>query len=554
MRQPFTQPPPDERDYWTLSKHHALRREPYREGSSSRTTPASYPPVAPGTWLIDDMHVGLYGRAIEELVEFHPRELTPGEFDWRDPRAELRHGGKWEDALRYADWLRDGLEPPPIEVVATNGYLRVAEGHRRLAAADIAGRSIKAWVSWSVPQPEGLRDASTGAPIPVGLTYELAFPGRAANKNADSKSDSFIEGEPVVYGPLSSGAYAYRLGHAMETTTRGGALRLRLEDGVVIDLDCDNFAPLRLLFEDPERVDEIDEEASRPLRELLGARVPNPEEPPVMRGRMMHAEFDPAGWWGSEKLDGVRGWWEGGVLRSRKGNVFAAPDWFIEGWPKDVVMDGELFGGRGNFNEASGIVRRHKPHRGWKKIVYFVFDLPNHPGTYEERMEALDILIDKIGSPYLAAVPRMKFESKDQLQLALEKIEQAHGEGLVIVAPGSKYVGDKTGNVLKVKRFHDAEGTVFDYEPGKGKHKGVVGALWLRDADGLEFKVGPGLTDAQRKNARKLFPRGTLITYRFFERWPSGKPRFASFVRVRAEEPEARAANVSELKARLLAP
>lgn len=557
MRQPFTDPPEDPARYFPRSEHDRLRREPYAEGASSREHPASYPALPPGTWRIDDRFVGPYGRAIEELVQFHPRELTPSEFDWRDPRAQLRYQGKWDDAMRYARWLAKGLEPPPIEVVATDGQLRVAEGHRRLVAADMAGVPIKAWVSWSVPQPEGLRDAVTGAPIPVGMTYELVH-GRRRVANGDG--DTFVDGEPVVYGPLASGPYAYRLGHAAqsapvcETAPPGGALRVRLEDGILVELDCDNFSPVRRVFEDPDDVDRIWEDASPALRKVLEAREPNPEEPPVMRGRMKPPEFDPKGWWMSEKLDGVRGWWTGKQLISRKGNVFAVPDWFVQGWPKNVVIDGEIFGGRGKFNETSGIVRRARPGPAWKQLVFFAFDLPNHKGTYEERMKALDKLVEKIDSPYLAAVPRMQLANKDQLQLALEKVEQAGGEGLVIVAPKSRYAaGQRTPDVLKVKRFHDAEGTVFDYEPGKGRHKGSVGALWVRDIEGREFKVGTGLSDKERKNARKLFPPGTVVTYRYFETTPSGKPRFPSFLRVRSEEPDTRVANIALLKESLIA-
>jgi DNA ligase-1 len=80
-----------------------------------------------------------------------------------------------------------------------------------------------------------------------------------------------------------------------------------------------------------------------------------------------------------------------------------------------------------------------------------------------------------------------------------------------------------------------------------------VGALWVRDQKGREFKVGTGLTDEQRREARQLFPPGTVVTYRFFETTPSGKPRFPSFLRVRAEEPSARVSNVAALKQSLLA-
>jgi DNA ligase-1 len=39
---------------------------------------------------------------------------------------------------------------------------------------------------------------------------------------------------------------------------------------------------------------------------------------------------DPAGWWLSEKLDGVRAFWDGRQFFSRLGNPFHVPDWFVE--------------------------------------------------------------------------------------------------------------------------------------------------------------------------------------------------------------------------------
>jgi hypothetical protein len=118
----------------------------------------------------------VYGHEIYELVELSPRELTPMEFEWGDPKDALRFQGKWRDVLRYADWMdEEGWQAPPISVVeAESGELRVTDGHRRLAAADLAGVPVLVWVSWTVDHPEGRRDASTGRVMGVGLTYELA--------------------------------------------------------------------------------------------------------------------------------------------------------------------------------------------------------------------------------------------------------------------------------------------------------------------------------------------------------------------------------------------
>lgn len=51
----------------------------------------------------------------------------------------------------------------------------------------------------------------------------------------------------------------------------------------------------------------------------------------------------------SEKLDGVRARWTGQTLVTRSGNLIAAPVWFTAALPEDVLLDGELWAGRGRF-------------------------------------------------------------------------------------------------------------------------------------------------------------------------------------------------------------
>lgn len=68
---------------------------------------------------------------------------------------------------------------------------------------------------------------------------------------------------------------------------------------------------------------------------------------------------DPTGYWMSEKLDGVRGYWTGSNFYSRQGNLFPAPKWFVKDLPKEP-LDGELWCGRGLFQKTLSIVKAQK--------------------------------------------------------------------------------------------------------------------------------------------------------------------------------------------------
>jgi len=63
--------------------------------------------------------------------------------------------------------------------------------------------------------------------------------------------------------------------------------------------------------------------------------------------------------------------------------------------------------------------------------------------------------------------------------------------------------------LLKVKTFHDDEATVYGTEFGSGRNEDVMGALLVRDKDGIEFKIGSGFTDELR---RKKWTKGTVVT------------------------------------------
>src|SRR5439155_917329 len=94
---------------------------------------------------------------------------------------------------------------------------------------------------------------------------------------------------------------------------------------------------------------------------------------------------DPAGWWLSEKLDGVRAYWTGRQFLSRTGHLFHAPDWFTAGLPP-VPLDGELWVGRKQFQRTVGIARRHDGTDLWREVTFLVFDAPEAGPTFERRL------------------------------------------------------------------------------------------------------------------------------------------------------------------------
>ncbi|KAJ3720399.1 hypothetical protein C8R42DRAFT_86826 [Lentinula raphanica] len=240
---------------------------------------------------------------------------------------------------------------------------------------------------------------------------------------------------------------------------------------------------------------------------------------------------DPSGWWISEKLDGVRTFYDGKAMYSRLGNPFTPPKWFLDALPKDVTLDGELFGGRGEFQNTVSIVKTmNSPH--WKGITFHVFDIPSlATQPFEARMDRLKKLfapgIGSHKSDHVVVVKQEIATSKQHVLDKLKEVESLGGEGLMLRKPGSLYEGKRSSTLLKIKSFYDAEAVVTGYKAGKGRNAGVTGALKCKMASGKTFDVGSGLNDKQRKNPPKI---GAIIVYRFQELTKDGVPRFPTFL------------------------
>jgi DNA ligase-1 len=242
-------------------------------------------------------------------------------------------------------------------------------------------------------------------------------------------------------------------------------------------------------------------------------------------------DADLTGWWLSEKLDGVRAWWDGQRFLSRQGNVYHAPAWFTAGLPS-VPLDGELWLDRKAFQRTVSIVRRHDQSDHWKQISFVAFDAPAVTGPFEARQALLQEMFRETFVPYARVLQQERCQGIGHLQTELARVESLGGEGLMLRQPGSHYEVGRSTTLLKVKTFHDAEGRVVEHLPGRGRHAGRLGAVVVELPNGLTFSVGTGFTDAQRQVPP---PIGTIVTYRYQELTDRGVPRFPSFVRLRSD-------------------
>ncbi|PYI49457.1 MAG: DNA ligase [Verrucomicrobia bacterium] len=265
----------------------------------------------------------------------------------------------------------------------------------------------------------------------------------------------------------------------------------------------------------------------------LKTATPPPEKhaPQLLLANVWSPSIDPTGWWMSEKYDGLRGYWDGRKLWSRKGNLIHAPDYFLAELPRDVALDGELWIGYGKFEETASIVRSETPDDRWKRVRFMVFDAPQAKGTFEERMQFLRATLPE-GKRFVRVVAQERCKGVTQLLAERDRVVRLGGEGLMLRQPASAYEAGRSSTLLKVKPYDDAEATVIAHEPGTGKYAGKLGALRVRTDDGREFSVGSGFSDAQRESPP---PVGTVITYRFRGLTAKGMPRFPSFLRIRRD-------------------
>jgi DNA ligase 1 len=168
----------------------------------------------------------------------------------------------------------------------------------------------------------------------------------------------------------------------------------------------------------------------------------------------------------------------------------------------------------------------------WKTLSFVIFDAPALAYGFEDRLRHLEDHFGAKARPNAAVLEHRVCAGRHDLDAELRRIEGLGGEGLMLRKPGSRYVVGRSETLLKVKSFLDTEARVIGHQPGTGKHAGRLGALMVELPNGTRFKVGTGLSDAERRAPPEV---GEVVTVRYQELTDAGVPRFPSYVGLRAD-------------------
>ncbi|KGJ91153.1 DNA ligase [Colwellia psychrerythraea] len=264
-----------------------------------------------------------------------------------------------------------------------------------------------------------------------------------------------------------------------------------------------------------------------------------PTKPKLQHGISYRKVTDISQYFVSEKLDGIRGYWNGKNLITRQGNLINSPKWFTLYWPS-APMDGELWLARGQFQPLMSCISKHQADENqmtscWRNIRFMMFDLPTYQGDFTSRVKKMRSLLTQVPSPYLAMISQIQFKSMDTVEKKLNDVITTKGEGLMLHLASAHYKTGRNSALMKFKKHQYAEAIVIAHTKGKGKYQGKLGAIEVETENGVTFKIGSGFTDLQRSNPPKI---GSTITFKYNGLTQAGIPRFARFWRIKVIEPE----------------
>ena len=254
-------------------------------------------------------------------------------------------------------------------------------------------------------------------------------------------------------------------------------------------------------------------------------------------------DFQSGDWYGSRKLDGVRCICrkENDIVTflSRSGKEFLTLGNLeneilkIKG---NFILDGEICMVDENGNEDfQGIMKQiRKKNHQIDNPKFFVFDyltleeFDNQIGTtplVERLKTGYDLLPESIDCSRLEFLPQDQLTTEEQFTEMAKDAEEAGFEG-IMVRKNVGYEGKRSHNLLKVKKFHDAEYTVLETingnirwtENGKQVERECLSSIII-EHKGCKVSVGSGFSKEQREMYYES-PQdiiGKTVTIQYFE-------------------------------------
>jgi DNA ligase-1 len=312
----------------------------------------------------------------------------------------------------------------------------------------------------------------------------------------------------------------------------------------------------------------------------------------------------------SVKLDGIRCFWDGGVSRgllasevpfantakddryinepvatglwTRYGKTIQAPAWWLDRLP-NIPLDGELYI-TGKRQDLISIVKDLIPDERWAEVSYQVFDSPPIDEVLKSGVINAGPLFKKTIGPCNSWWKERKLGvtrpaqaefidthkwlkqfdinvlTQERLSMSTEianarvnqklsEVLSLGGEGLILRSPYSRWIPERSYDLLKIKPRSDSEATVIGYTWARaGKIEGLMGSLELEWKNPIGQKVQfsiSGFTDKERAMTtigtchgckvvdatNPRFPIGALVTFSYRTLTEDGKPDEAQYLR-----------------------
>lgn len=158
-------------------------------------------------------------------------------------------------------------------------------------------------------------------------------------------------------------------------------------------------------------------------------------------------------------------------------------------------LNGELYIHGEHLQNITGAVKKYRELSN--KLEFHIFDIPNIPGTYEDRIAVMRTIKD---TSFVKVVPAAKAFNHDHLDELHDKYVTQGYEGLVVRNPEGLYKHNSRSNdVFKLKKALDAEFKIAGFDTDKNDE-----VVWhLTTAEGKTFKAKPKGERLYRQNLAK---------------------------------------------------